>query len=157
MFNLVFTSLPLGARALLDHDVKPDDSNTIYLMLPFLYLENRDNPIFSIKNFFLTLIKGTAHSLINMLSVIYIMDESINDKGKMGGLWFTSVNLFTNILIIVSIDLLIYTKYHTWINVVILIIVTFLSYILFLLLVHRLPMFNSVGTIQEALDIHLKK
>ena len=152
LFNLVFTSLPLGARALLDHDVKPDDSNTIYLMLPFLYLENRDNPIFSIKNFFLTLIKGTAHSLINMLSVIYIMDESINDKGKMGGLWFTSVNLFTNILIIVSIDLLIYTKYHTWINVVILIIVTFLSYILFLLLVHRLPMFNSVGTIQEALD-----
>ena len=29
----------------------------------------------------------------------------------MGGLWFISVNLFTNILIIVSAELLIFTKY----------------------------------------------
>ena len=149
-FNLLFTSLPLGARALLDHDIKPDDGKIIYLMLPFLYSENRENPTFSVKYFFLTLLKGTIHSLINMFWVIYMMDESINEKGKMGGLWFSSVNLFTNILIIVSIDLLIYTKYHTWINFVILIIITFLSYIIFLLLVHRLAIFSSVGTIKEA-------
>lgn len=39
LFNLLFTSLPLGARALLDQDVKPDDNEVVYLMLPFLYLE----------------------------------------------------------------------------------------------------------------------
>ena len=150
LFNLLFTSLPLGAKALLDHDVKPDDGEIIYLMQPFLYLENRENPIFSIKHFFMTLLKGTIHSLINIFWVLYMADESINEKGKMGGLWFCSVNLFTNILVIVSIDLLIYTKYHTWINIVILIIITFLSYIIFLILVHQMAMFNSVGTIQEA-------
>ena len=150
LFNLLFTSLPLGARALLDHDVKPDDGEIVYLMLPFLYLENRENPIFTIKKFFLSLVKGTAHSLINFFWVIYIMDESFNEKGKMGGLWFCSINLFTNILIIVSIDLLIYTKYHTLINVAILIVITFISYIIFLILVHNMTMFNSVGTIKEA-------
>ena len=150
LFNLLFTSLPLGARALLDHDVKPDDGEIVYLMLPFLYLENRENPIFTIKKFFLSLVKGTAHSLINFFWVIYIMDESFNEKGKMGGLWFCSINLFTNILIIVSIDLLIYTKYHTLINVAILIVITFISYIIFLILVHNMAMFNSVGTIKEA-------
>ena len=150
LFNLLFTSLPLGARALLDHDVKPDDGEIVYLMLPFLYLENRENPIFTIKKFFLSLVKGTVHSLINFFWVIYVMDESFNEKGKMGGLWFCSLNLFTNILIIVSIDLLIYTKYHTLINVAILIVITFISYIIFLILVHNMTMFNSVGTIKEA-------
>ena len=149
LFNLLFTSLPLGARALLDHDVKPDDNEVVYLMLPFLYLENRENPIFTIKNFFIYLVKGTVHSFINFFYVIYYLDESINDKGNMGGLWFCSVNLFTNILIIVSVDLLIYTKYHTWINVVILLLITFVSYIIFLAIVHNMSMFNSVGTIRE--------
>ena len=150
LFNLLFTSLPLGARALLDHDVKPDDSDIIYLMLPFLYLENRENPIFTLNKFFLTLVKGTIHSLINFFWVIYMVDESIDENGKMGGLWFCSVNLFTNILIIVSVNLLIYTKYHTWINFVILLVITFFAYIIFLLIFHRMTMFNSVGTMTVA-------
>ena len=150
LFNLLFTSLPLGARALLDHDVKPDDSEIVYLMLPFLYLENRENPVFTLKHFFFTLLKGTAHSLINFFWVIYMIDESINEKGKMGGLWFISVNLFTNILLIVSINLLIYTKYFTWINVLILGVVTFIAYIIVLALVNFMTIFNSVGTIKDA-------
>ena len=150
LFNLLFTSLPLGARALLDHDVKPDDSEIVYLMLPFLYLENRENPVFTLKHFFFTLLKGTAHSLINFFWVIYMIDESINEKGKMGGLWFISVNLFTNILLIVSINLLIYTRYFTWINVSILAVVTFFSYIIVLGLVNEMTIFNSVGTIKDA-------
>ena len=150
LFNLLFTSLPLGARALLDHDVKPNDGEIVKLMLPFLYLENRENPIFTVKNFFINLLKGTCHSLINFFWVIYYVDESVDSKGKMGGLWFCSVNLFTNILIIVSIELLIQTKYHTWINAVILIIITFISYIIFLIIVQNLSMFNSVGTVGVA-------
>ena len=150
LFNLLFTSLPLGARALLDHDVKPEDGEIIKLMLPFLYLENRENPIFTVRNFFIGLLKGISHSLINFFWVIYMMDESINKDGKMGGLWFCSVNLFTNILIIVSLELLIQTKYHTWINFAILIVITFIAYIIFLVIVENLTMFNSVGTVNEA-------
>ena len=151
-FNLVFTSLPLGARALLDHDVKPDDNEIIYLLLPFLYLENREKPIFTITNFFLTLVKGSIHSLINFFWVIYMLTDSVDEKGKMGGLWFCSVNLFTNILIIVSINLIIYTRYHTWINCVILVVVTVIFYIIFLIMVHHLTFFNSVGTVYTAFN-----
>ena len=68
----------------------------------------------------------------------------------MGGLWFMSVNLFTNILLIVSINLLIYTKYFTWINVLILGVVTFIAYIIVLALVNFMTIFNSVGTIKDA-------
>ena len=152
LFNLLFTSLPLGARALLDHDVKPTDGEIVNLMLPFLYLENRENPIFTIKNFFIGLVKGTFHSLINFFWVIYMMDESVDKNGKMGCLWFCSVNLFTNILIIVSLELIIETKYHTWINAVILLVITFISYIIFLVIVQQLTMFNSVGTIGVAFN-----
>ena len=150
LFNLLFTSLPLGARALLDHDVKPSDGDIVSLMMPFLYAENRDNPQFTIRNFFLTLLRGTIHSLINFFFVIYMLDESVNSNGKMGGLWFISVNLFTNILIIVSVELLIFTKYHTWINFVIIIIITFVAYIIFIIIVHNLSLFNSVGTMGVA-------
>ena len=152
LFNLLFTSLPLGARALLDWDVKPEDGDIVVSMLPFLYLENRDNPLFTVKNFFINLLKGIFHSLINFFWVIYMMDESVDKNGKMGGLWFCSVNLFTNILIIVSIELLIQTKYHTWINFVIIIVITFLAYIIFLIIVQKLSMFNSVGTISVAFN-----
>ena len=152
LFNLLFTSLPLGARALLDHDIKPEDGDIIKLMLPFLYLENREKPIFTVRNFFINLLKGIFHSLINFFWVIYYLDESINEDGKMGGLWFCSVNLFTNILIIVSLELLIETKYHTWINAAILIVITFIAYIIFLTIVQNLSMFNSVGTVGEAFN-----
>ena len=79
-----------------------------------------------------------------------MMDESVDKNGKMGGLWFCSVNLYTNILIIVSLELMIQTKYHTWINFVIILVITFVAYIIFLVIVHNLSMFNSVGTINIA-------
>ena len=80
------------------------------------------------------------------------MDESVNKNGKMGGLWFCSINLFTNILIIVSLELCIETKYHTWINAVILLVITFISYIIFLIIVQQLTIFKSVGTVGVAFN-----
>ena len=146
-YNLLFTSLPLGARALLDHDLKPDDGEVVHKMLPFMYAENRDNPIFTIKNFLLTLLKGIIHCCINFYIVIYAFKgECFDIEGNLPGLWVISVTLFTNIILIVSLDILIYTKYHTWINFFILGIVTALFYILFIIAVHNMSLFNSVGT-----------
>ena len=146
-FNLIFTSLPLGTRALMDHDLKPDDGEVVNKMLPFMYADNRDNPVFTIKNFLLTLFKGIIHCAINFFFVIFsLKDEAFDFDGNLGELWVISVCLFTNILLIVTTDLLIYTKYHTWINFVILGVVTFLAYILFIIVVHNWSFFNSVGT-----------
>ena len=146
-YNLLFTSLPLGARALLDHDIKPSDGSICDRMLPFLYSENRERPIFTIPKFFLHLLKGTIHCIINFFFVIYLCkNDSVNDDGQMGGLWFLSVNIFTNVLMVVSIDLLIFTRYHTWINFVVILIITFIAYIVFVISAHHFLLFNSVGT-----------
>jgi hypothetical protein len=131
----------------MDHDLKPDDGEVVHKMLPFMYADNRDNPIFTIKNFLLTLLKGIIHCTINFFFVVFsLKDEAFDYEGYLGELWVISVCLFTNILLIVTTDLLIYTKYHTWINFLILGVVTFLAYILFLIVVHNFSFFNSVGT-----------
>ena len=151
LFNLLFTSLPLGARACLDYDVWPTDGKIIKKMMPFLYSETRNYPIFNMKKFILTLLKGTVHCLINYFFVIFIVQESsLDKKGNEGGLWFISVNLFTNILIIVSIDLLVYTRYNTYLNALIMLLITFISYIIFIIIVHNFTMFNSCGTMLVA-------
>ena len=150
-YNLLFTSLPLGARALLDHDVKPSDGTIVNKMLPFLYAENRENPLFTIPKFFLNLLRGAIHCIINFFFITYLYQyDSVNDNGKMGGLWFISVNLFTSVLIVVTVDLIIFTKYHTWINWTILAIFTVLAYIIFVICAHHSTMFKSVATMATA-------
>ena len=150
-YNLLFTSLPLGARALLDHDVKPSDGIIVNQMLPFLYIENRDNQLFTIPKFFLTLLRGAIHCLINYFFITYIYQyDSLNEDGKMGGLWVISVNLFTSVLLVVTIDLMIFTKYHTWINMAIIAVFTIIAYIVFIICVHNSKFFNSVGTMAVA-------
>ena len=151
LYNLLFTSLPLGTKAILDTDVTRDDGKVIYKLLPFIYKENREDPIFTIPKFILNLFKGLVFSVINSFFVIYsIHNMQINEKGRITGLWFLSVDIYTNILIIVTSTLLITTKFHTWIHFAILGVVTFLSYIVFLILVQHIPIFNSVGTMSTA-------
>ena len=153
LFNLLFTSLPLGTKAILDIDICRDDGNIVYKMLPFIYKENREYPIFTIPKFLLNLFKGLIYSLINCFVVIYsIQNNQINKNGKMPGLWFLSVDLYTNILIIVTVTLLITTRFHTWIHFIILGIITLLAYIVFLIIVQKMTIFNSVGTIKEAFN-----
>ena len=150
-YNLLFTSIPLGARALLDHDIKPSDGIIVNKMLPFLYAENRDNPIFTIPKFFLTLLRAIIHLCINYFFVIYLYNkDSVNYNGKMAGIWFISVNLFTCVLIIVTLDLFIFTKYITWINAIIVLIFTIIAYIIFVISSHHSTFFKSVGTMAVA-------
>ena len=146
-FNLLFTSLSLGARALLDHDLKPDDGEVVHKMLPFMYAENRDNPVFTIRHFLLTLFKGIIHCVINFFIVIYAFkDECFDEEGNIPELWVIGLLLFTNIILVVSADLLIYTKYHTWINFAIMGVITGIGYVIFIIIVHNSTFFNSVGS-----------
>ena len=151
LYNLLFTSLPLGTKAILDLDLTRDDGIIVYKMLPFIYKENRENPIFTIPNFIKNLLKGLVFSLINTFMVIFSMTNlQINYKGQTGGLWFMSVDIYSNILIIVTITLLITTRFHTWIHFAILGAVTIISYFIFLIIVQNWAIFNSVGTMSVA-------
>ena len=152
-YNLIFTSLPLGARALLDFDIKPDDGLIVEKMLPYLYYEIKKYPIFNQFNFFMYLFKGIVHCILNYFFTLYItLDTPIDKDGSMDCLWYTSVDLYTNILFIVSINLIIDTANITWINVVIQLGSTFGFYIIFLCAVHFMPAFNSYASIYNSVN-----
>jgi phospholipid-transporting ATPase len=147
-YNLFFTSLPLGARALLDFDVMPDDGLIVKKMLPFLYAENKEHPIFSKRRFFLFLLKGIIHCVINFFFSVFFSYQTMIDKdGNSDCLWYTSIDLYTNILIIVSIDLIIATEKIVWITVVIQVGTTFILYVLFLVMVQNVDLFHTYGSI----------
>ena len=155
-YNLIFTALPLGARALLDFDVKPEDGIIVQKMLPFLYEELKKHPIFNKRKFIVYLIKGTVHCIANyFFSVYFAYGIPIDKEGSMDCLWFTSVDLYTNILIIVSVDLIVDTFYLTWINGVIQAGTTFLLYIIFLIVVHYWSFFNSFASIKDSVNSSL--
>ena len=148
VFNILFTSLPLGARACLDYDIRPDDGYVISKLMPFLYEETRDNPIFTFFHFIFFIIKAIVHCLINYFFVIYSVNRiPIDNDGYMGCLWFISVTIYTNIILIVTFDLFIDTKNHTWINFVLLIGTGIILYIIFLIIVHNWSIFNSYASI----------
>ena len=148
VFNIIFTSLPLGARACFDYDVKPDDGYVISKLIPFLYEETRDNPIFTVPIYLFYVIKAIIHCLINYFFVIYSVNRSPIDKdGYMGCLWFISVIIYTNVILIVTFDLFIDTRYHTWIHFVLLFGTGIILYIIFLIVVHNWSLFHSYASI----------
>jgi magnesium-transporting ATPase (P-type) len=138
VFNVIFTSLPVGVRACFDVDVKPTDGYVISKLIPFLYEETRDNPIFTVPCFIFYIIKATVHCLINYFFVIYTVNRiPIDNDGYIGCIWFMNVTIYTNIILIVTIDLFIYTRYHTWIHFVLLIGTGIVLYVIFLIIVHN--------------------
>ena len=152
-YNLIFTSLPLGARALLDIDLRPEDGTVVEKMQPFLYGELKKYPIFNKKIFFLYLLKGVIHCLINYYFTVYSTSGMpIDQDGNNDCLWYTSVDIYTNILVIVSVDLMIDTLNITWINAVIEIGTTFVIYIIFLIIVHYSSFFHSFASIQNSVE-----
>ena len=152
LYNLLFTSIPLAGRCILDVSVKPDDGKIVDVLIPFLYKEQRDNPIFTVTHFLLNLLKGAFHSLINYYFTIIIINKTLNENGYETNFWTISVCLFSNILLIVTIDLIIEMKFHNYIVWLLIIFLTLFVYVIFLLFVERMTMFNSVGTMAITFD-----
>lgn len=100
-YNTIFTSTPLLARGLLDQDLTTDDAQFINNLLPFIYSENRDTPIFSINNFFLTILLGTVHGIVNYYIIYFsVLVAIIDSTGNTADLWYFSTNLFTNVVFV---------------------------------------------------------
>ena len=152
LFNLIFTSIPLAARGILDISLKPEDGIIVQILIPYLYKEQRENPHFNIKNFLLNLLKGIFHSLINYFVGIYTINDLIDKEGHDSNLWVISNVLFTNVSLIVSLDMIIFTQYHTWLNWIIIVCLTFGLYIIFLVMVEHMTVFSSSGTMKTTFN-----
>ena len=155
LFNLIFTSIPLAARGILDKTLRPEDGIIVQILIPYLYKEQREKPIFNVKNFLLNLFKGIIHALINYFVTLYVIFKEIDINGHDSNLWVISAVLYTNVLMIVTIDMIIFTKYHTFINWIIILSLTFLLYILFLIIVEKVNVFTSSGTMNYTFNSSL--
>jgi magnesium-transporting ATPase (P-type) len=101
LFNLIFTSLPLGVKAIVDYDIRPDDGKLIDQLLPYAYFQTQEEKLFNMISFTLSLIRGTFHSLINFVFVLFIFwTPSEDDIGNMADLWFLSAVIYTNIIFV---------------------------------------------------------
>lgn len=101
LYNMIFTAFPLGARAVSDFDIRPDDGKAAVLFQPFLYLESKKNPIFNLKNFCLELLRGMVHGLINYYGLYFVLlNTPVDSSGNIADMWYFSVNCFTNIIFV---------------------------------------------------------
>ena len=147
LYNMIFTALPLGVRALSDFDVKPDDGFIVYKMMPFLYKESRDKPIFTKLNFSLNIIRGITFGIIIFFATTYSLNESAVDSyGNLSDIWYISANLFTSIIFTVSFRLIIIQRHFILINPIIMLITSWLAYFAFVAYVNVQSSYKSFAT-----------
>ncbi len=102
LYNLIFTGLPLIIKAALDNDVLPTDGVIVNDLLPFLYKETHERPIFNIPNFMLSLCRGLGQALVAYFFVLFSLESaSVDTDGNIADIWFFSVNLFTIMIIVI--------------------------------------------------------
>ena len=155
-YNLVFTAFPLCVRALTDQDITEKDCKNLDQKLPFLYKENRDtNRYFTLPRFIVTVIVSVLFS--GFIFVLSIDTGIINHKGDQSNLWYMSLKDYLGILLVVSVHLLLCTKYIVYFLPLSVLLLTFVLAFLFFLLVHyglifdfnsKATIFNSLGCIK---------
>jgi hypothetical protein len=94
----------------------------------------------------LNLLKGAFHSFFNYFFTTTIICYILDENGYESNLWTLSVCLYTNILLIVTIDLIIEMRFHNFIVWLLIIFLTVIPYIIFLSFVQRFTTFKSFGT-----------
>jgi len=151
-YNLIFTALPLGISALTDSDIDLNNSKKAKQNLAFLYKENRDNyKIFSLGRFIITLMKGIFISFFIFISCCIRQILTLN--GYFANIWFLSIKTIICVLFVVSSNLLINNYFIVIYLPLSILITTYLSFFIFLVLNHYglLFEFNSKATIFPSL------
>lgn len=101
---MVFTALPLAAKAIFDQDVNPHpelDGPGFKELLPKLYYVGQKSTIFNWHNYFLWVFTGVAHSLIIFILPFYVYNDTIlRLDGKSTDLWAFSITSFTSIIFV---------------------------------------------------------
>ena len=141
-YNLIFTAFPLCICSLTDIDIKEEDSDECKKCMPLLYKESRDaNKLFTFKRFIFVTTKSIILSGIIFLFCA-VKSLIIDDNGNHGNIWYMSLKNYCCILIVVSINLFIETKFVVYYLPLVVLITTFIFFALFLLLVHYGLIFN---------------
>jgi magnesium-transporting ATPase (P-type) len=102
LYNMIFTSLPLLFKALMEQDVLEDDGEFVKQHIPFTYYLGREGLIFNLKNFFINISIAICESVIIFFFTEYIMFYSIplTNKGFIADYWACSLTQFTSIIFV---------------------------------------------------------
>jgi magnesium-transporting ATPase (P-type) len=105
-YNMIFTALPLIAKAIFEYDVfHKVDTPGVNKFLPKLYYVGQRSTIFHLKNYLVWVGTGTIHSVITFCIVYYTFNTGIcHENGKNNDMWSFSVTLFTAIIIVRRAD-----------------------------------------------------
>ena len=152
LYNMIFTALPLAVNAVFEFDLRPSDSIIIDKLLPFLYIQTRDSPKFTVWNFIKTIIRAICEGAIIFFLIINSQQLTIlsKDDGYVPDLWYFSMNIYTTIIFVVSLRLLIYTRVITHILIGVMAITSWGAYFVGVMAANQLELFNSMGTTHVA-------
>jgi phospholipid-transporting ATPase len=116
LYNIIFTSIPLAARAITDQDVnykrrvqnggevKIEERPYIKKYFPRLYYVGQQNKLFSIPLYLRSVAQGMVQAVIILLVCHFALyDEIIASDGKNSDFWFFSITFYTSV-IFVSVD-----------------------------------------------------
>ena len=141
-YNILFTSFPLVARALLDTDVNHifDQKIKVSELFHMLYQVGQHNRIFNLRKLIVWFSFGLFHGLTVFLIPLYVSyKDVITFNGYTEDLWFVSVTSFTSIIIIVNMRLFLFQKYHTLANFLFLFICSFGLYFAYIWISNIIP------------------
>ena len=99
LYNMIFTATPLISNAILSHDIKPDDGEIVDMLLPFIYLENKENPIFNLCAFIKELFRAIIHGVLNFFIMIQVT-HSPSENGKIHDMGNLSIYIISNLMIV---------------------------------------------------------
>ena len=146
-YNLIFTALPLGVKAVTDTDLDLNNKSMVK-NLALLYRESRDEyVIFKFKTLILKLFKGMTISLFIYLTGC---QNTFLNHGLNRNIWYLSLSNYFCILIVVSMNLLINSNFIIILLPIFILVTTFLLFGIFLIMNHYgfLFDFNSKASIE---------
>mmetsp|Transcript_19093 Transcript_19093/g.19106 ORF Transcript_19093/g.19106 Transcript_19093/m.19106 type:complete len:183 (+) Transcript_19093:1450-1998(+) len=143
---MVFTALPLIARALFEIDIKvpkryevgaalESKKDTLRKLIPLSYDVGRLNQIFTAKKFWGWLANGFVHSVIVFFIPLYASEEGImTSKGYNYDHWTFAITSFSSIILIVNFKLGLNTNYWNLWHFIAMGITSILAYIVFIVI-----------------------
>ena len=147
-FNLIFTALPLGVQALTNFDILKNDFEFVDKFMPLLYSESNKYSIFTFSSFLSNLLKAIIYSIINYFVIFFsTKNSSMSNKGYFADIWFNSLCIFTNIIFVVSFNLMIKQLYWVWIFPFVLFFSSWVIYFIFCYYAHYNSIFKSYASI----------
>lgn len=165
-YNMIFTALPLAAKAIFDQDVYYMELQTsahkeaevkknlnTFTMIPYIYKVGQKDTIFNNVNFLIWIGKGIFHGFIIWLTCFF----SCIDGGLVGktGLnidfWFISVTMFTSIFVVASLQIIYMTRYWTWINLLCITLLSIACYVSWMFIADAMSSQIDAGGIQDQL------